>query len=93
MKILFDIVRPAHVHFFKGAIAALKNSGHEVLVVSREKDITIDLLRELGIPNQAISCKKSGLIGAARELISRNYRLWRIAKQFSPDLFVANNSP
>jgi uncharacterized protein len=92
-RVLFDLVHPADVHFFKHAIQSLKEAGAKVLVVSRDKDITSDLLDELGIEHTLISQKKSGVFGAIVELLARNYRLWRLARDFQPDLMVANNSP
>ena len=93
MRVLFDIVHPADVHFFKFSILQLQASGSQVLVASREKDITTQLLSELNIPHHSISCKGRGIFGAVFELFMRNFRLWRLAREFAPDLCVANNSP
>lgn len=93
MRVLFDIVHPADVHFFKFSILQLQASGSQVLVASREKDITTQLLSELNIPHHSISRKGQGIFGAVLELFMRNFRLWRLAREFAPDLCVANNSP
>ena len=45
MRLLFDMGHPAHVHFFKNAIWELERRGHEVKVTARDKDVTIQLLR------------------------------------------------
>ena len=36
-----DITHPAHVHFFRHAIAELRARGHDVAVTTRRKDITL----------------------------------------------------
>ena len=44
MKILFDITHPGHVHLFKNTLWNLGNEGHEILVTTLDKDVTIKLL-------------------------------------------------
>ena len=89
MKVLFDIVHPAQVHFFKNLIGRLQSGGHEVLVAGREKDVALNLLDALGIDYVCISRKGSGLLGLARELLIRDWRFWRQARRFRPDVMVA----
>ena len=93
MKVLFDMVHPADVHFFRLAISNLVRKGNEVCVASRKKDVTLELLDELGIKNTRISDKGNGTIGLFIELVSRDYRLFGLARHFRPDIIVANNSP
>ena len=93
IKVLFDIFHPADVHFFKNAINALVKRGDEVMVTSRDKDITLDLLIQLGIENRSISRKGKGPSGLFLELISRDFRLLKIARSFRPNIFIGNNSP
>jgi predicted glycosyltransferase len=50
MSVLFDINHPAHVHYFKHVIFRLKESGHKVVVVARDKDVSLDLLEAYSIP-------------------------------------------
>jgi uncharacterized protein len=89
MRVLFDITHPAQVHFFKNLIALLQEQGHPVLVTTRRKDVTVELLTALGIPHQCISRKKPGLWGGISELAVRDFRLWRIARRFRPDAMMA----
>lgn len=51
MSVLFDINHPAHVHYFKHVIKRLKQSGRTVIVVARDKDVTLKLLDAYSIPN------------------------------------------
>ena len=61
MKVLVDIIHPAHVHFFRNAISELQKKGHEVAVTARKKDVTIDLLENYGIPFTCLSEVGKGL--------------------------------
>ena len=66
MRVLFDIVHPAHVHFFKYLYADLVAEGHETLVIAREKDVTLALLDEYGIPYTSVGRSgRKGRVGQA----------------------------
>lgn len=89
MRILFDIVHPAQVHFFKNAIWRLQDRGDEVVVTARKKDIALDLLGVLGIEYTCISDKGSNLAAMGWELLVRDMRLIKIARRFRPDVMIA----
>lgn len=89
MNVLFDIVHPAQVHFFKNAIWKLKDRGDRVLVTARKKDIAIDLLEALDIEYTCISEKGSNILAMGFELVSRTIRLIKLARKFRPDVMVA----
>ena len=90
MRILFDIGHPAHVHFFRNPIRLLKEKGHTLLVTSRDKEVTHRLLDGLSIPHISLSTQANGgMIGLLRELAIRDYRLYRQAKEFKPDIMAA----
>lgn len=92
MRVLFDIVHPAHVHFFKYLYADLVAEGHETLVVAREKDVTLALLDEYDIPYTSVGRSgRKGRAGQARELIERDLTLYRLARKFHPNLVLTRN--
>lgn len=89
MKVIFDILHPAHVHFFRIAIAQLKAEGHQVLITTRDKEIThrlLDLYQMKYIPLSREGNTKGAL---ARELISRNLKLLKIVRQERPDVMAS----
>jgi predicted glycosyltransferase len=88
MKVLVDIIHPAHVHFFRNAISELQKRGHEVAVTARKKDVTIDLLENYGIPFTCLSEVGKGLFGLLCELMIRDFRLWRFCQKFRPDVLT-----
>ena len=63
MKILVDVVHPAHVHFFRHALERWREKGDEVLVTARRKDVTLDLLGQMGIGAHVLSTAGRGLGG------------------------------
>ncbi len=88
MRVLFDIVHPADVLFFKRPIKALIARGDDVLILSRVKDITCDLLDEFGLAHRPASTAGRGIIGLARELITRDIAVLRAALSFRPDVMI-----
>ena len=89
MRVLVDMTHPANVHFFKHLIWQLQREGHEVLITAREKDVTLRLLDALGFSYICPSRKSEGILGMAKELVQRNARLVGAARQFRPDVMVA----
>ena len=92
MRALFDIVHPAHVHFFKHMLTGLERRGHQTCVVAREKDVTTALLDRLGFSYETVgrSGKKS-LFGMGGELLRRDWALINVARRFKPDVIVTRN--
>lgn len=93
MRILYDIVHPADVHFFRHASELQQKRGDQVLVTSREKDIALPLLECLGIAHQPLTRRGCSRLGLLAELLQRDLRLLAVARRFRPDILVANNSP
>ena len=92
VRVLFDIVHPAHVHFFKYLHADLVAEGHETLVIAREKDVTLALLDEYQIPYTTVGRSgRTDRVGQARELIERDLTLYRAARRFRPDFVLTRN--
>ena len=92
MRVLFDIVHPAHVHFYRHLHDQLRDEGHETLVVARDKEVTLDLLDAFGMPYEwtGRAGAKSTLARAA-ELAARDVALTRWAWRFRPDLVLTRN--
>ena len=82
MQILFDIGHPAHVHFFRNPIRQLTGKGHKILVTSRDKEVTHQLLDSLSIPHISLTSQADGSAALLfRELLVRDYRLYRKVRE------------
>jgi len=88
MRILIDIKHPAHVHFFKNFIKIMKNEGHNILVTAREKEMTTYLLDKYNIKYIKISSIGKSKLDLLKELFVRNYRFYKIARKFKPDVLL-----
>jgi predicted glycosyltransferase len=90
MKVLIDVNHPAHVHFFKQPARKLLEKGCELVFTSRDKECCIALLDELEFEHQQLSTLGDGsVLGFIKELFIRNFRLYRLAKTFRPDVMCA----
>jgi predicted glycosyltransferase len=88
MRILVDLLHPAHVHVFRNLITTMRERGDEVLITAREKDVTIDLLTEYDLDHVVISSQSTGAAGMASEWARRSTKLARIARSFKPDVMT-----
>lgn len=89
MRIVVEITHPAHVHFFRNAIAIWKEHGHHVAVTAREKDITIALLKNYNIDFEILSRVGGNKFSLLAELFDRDRRLWQFCRKFKPDVLTA----
>ncbi len=92
MRVLIDILHPAHVHFFRNFYSEMENRGHSVCITARDKDRSVELLRAFDLPYQQISQQKSGA-GLAIEMAQRTPRLMKIMRSFRPDVMTGIMGP
>ena len=93
MRILIDILHPAHVHFFRNFYTEMQERGHALCITARAKECSLDLLERYNLPYKVISRQGHGTIGLIGELIQRSYRLTRVMRQFRPDVMTGVMGP
>jgi hypothetical protein len=93
MRVLIDILHPAHVHFFRNLHGRLGAEGIEVVVTARDKEMTIPLLDSHDIPHTMISRRRHGVGGLAMELAGRTARLLAVCRTSRPDLMLGIMGP
>lgn len=89
MRILIDIGHPAHVHYFRHYMRIMEGKGHQFLVISRDKEITITLLEKYGIPFFNRGKGGSSLWGKLGYILKADLFIWKKARKFKPDLFLS----
>jgi len=93
LRILIDIGHPAHVHFFKYLIRNLEKDGHFVKITARDKEVTHALLKAYGFDYVSRGELKKSMLKKAFGLFSVDYTLYKIAKDFRPDLLLGVHNP
>lgn len=91
MRILFNISHPAQVHLFKNVIWNLERKGHECRITVINKDVSLRLLDAYGFDYEVIGNSKLGLTSKALELIIIESRLYKISKEFKPDILIGGS--
>lgn len=86
MHILVDISHPAHVHFFRFAIHNWLEAGHTVQITARDKDVTHDLLTQLGLPFRPVGTARLGVTGLALDLLERESIIFSLMLRQRPDV-------
>jgi predicted glycosyltransferase len=92
MRLLIDILHPAHVHVFRNLAHELTARGHQVRFTLREKECARDLLDQYGIAYDVLSRQRHGA-GLAVELAARSAKLWRIVGEFRPHFLAGVMGP
>lgn len=92
MRILFDIGHPTNVHFFKNIIWNLERDGHEVKITLRNKDVTKYLLDIYRFKYDIlIEQHYKGLLKKAMGMLKIDYKLYKIAKEFRPNVLIGES--
>jgi len=93
MKYLFHLGHPAHFHLFKFVIKELKDSGHDIHILIKKKDVLEDLLRESGLEfhNLLPKGRKDSKVGIAWGLIRADLKMIRYARRVKPDMMIGTS--
>lgn len=92
MNILIDIGHPAHVHMFHPFATEMQKRGHKVLFTCRDKEFEVKLLTKYGLDFINFGKKSKSTIGKIFDLIKFDYKEWRVALKFKPDVFLSHGS-
>lgn len=92
MKLLIDMGHPAHIHLFKNCIRHLKKED-EIKITTRDKEFTLDLLKAYGLEYELRGGIKKSLLSKGFGMLSTDYKLYKTAKKFKPDLLVGVHNP
>jgi len=91
MKVMIGIAHPKQVHFWKNIIHNLTNDGHEVKIVAWKKDITLYLLNVYGLTYEIIGRNYKGLIRKMYGLLESDFKAFKVARRFKPDILLAGS--
>jgi uncharacterized protein len=92
VRVLIDILHPAHVHFFRHFHQEMCRRGHQIHITARAKECSTDLLERFGLAHTVVSQQQSG-VRLAGEMVQRTYRLAQVARRFHPDVMTGIMGP
>jgi predicted glycosyltransferase len=92
LRVLFDVGHPTDVNVFRNVIKKLEQEGHLTKVTARDKENTVELLKTYGLDYE-VSPHYKGMLNKALGLPRADYFVYKVAKKFSPDIFVSAGTP
>ena len=94
MKLLVDIIHPANVHYFKNFIFEMQKDGHEIIITSRDKDVSLKLMDayHLKYRNYGKGAIGKGAIGKMLYLIIATFKFILHFFKNKPDLSLSFGS-
>jgi predicted glycosyltransferase len=92
LKLLIDLGHPAHFHIFRNLATELQRHGHTILFTCREKECTVDLLKANKLNFISFGKPFTTTAGKIRGLVLFNYRIFRVLRNFKPNLTLGHSS-
>ena len=93
MKILLDLGHPKYVHALKNSIRELRQKGHEVLALARDKECVQRLCTVYEIPFVDRGRGGKGILDRAAYWVRAVARAGKLIDEFRPDLLAGFGSP
>ncbi len=90
--ILIDVGHPADLHRFRHLTAALREKGWNCLVVAKDKDVLLPLLKAFELPYTVLAANKGGVVSKLLNLPAALCRFYRVARRFRPAMAVSSAS-
>ena len=92
MRYIFELNHPKHYYQFKIVMQELQRRGHEVLVLARDKDVLLNVLKEENVQYEIFGVHKNNILGKlfSSGSIFWNYR--KIIKRTNLDIIVSKAS-
>ncbi len=92
MKIVVDINHPAHVHYFKHFIWQMQERGHEILITTIDKEVTLELLNAYQLPYLCLGKHQKGIGKKIFSIPIKDIRMFLAVFRFHPDIFIGFGS-
>ncbi len=92
MNIIIDVNHPGHVHLFKNFAKLAANEDWKVLFTAKDKEVTLELLREENLNFKRIGKHYTSKIGKLFSLFIHVFKLFWIALFYRVDVFLSHGS-
>lgn len=88
MRIMVGLGHPKHVHFWRNIARNLIEDGHEVKILTTDKDVTLQLLSAYGLDYEVYGTHRKSMAKKVYGMIDHTYNALVIALRFKPDILV-----
>ena len=91
MRIMIGIGHPKQVHIWKNIAKNLIEGGHEIKILSTNKDVAADLLNVYGFDYETYGRRTDSLAKKAYSMVGYTLHALSVAKNFKPDILIAGS--
>lgn len=92
LKVLFELAHPKHFHQFR-SVAQAGGDAFDTTYLAKEKDVTVELVREAGLPYLPYGRRGKTIAQKAGAAFKTTTDLDRAARQVGAELIVSRSSP
>lgn len=92
MRYIFELNHPKHYYQFKYVMRILQERGHDCIVLARDKDVLLKVLKEENVPYEVFGEHKKKMLAKVLGTFSIIPHYMRIVKRFQPDVIVSKAS-
>lgn len=90
MRILIDLNHPAHVHYYRNFIKIMKERGHSICVISRNKEFEHYLLKFYDISFVGKGSGSNSILGKLLYFVKSVSIIKKESKKFKADLLIGS---
>lgn len=88
MRIMIGVGHPKQVHVRKNIVRNLIEDGHEVKILTTDKDVTLNLLDAYGVDYEIYGAHQKSMISKAYGMIKYTSKAFVVARRFKPDILI-----
>jgi len=92
VKYIFELNHPKHYYQFKYIMQILQQQGHQILVLARDKDVLLNVLKEENIPYTIFGKHHKSMATKILGTFSLIKNYLAIARHYNPDIIVSKGS-
>ena len=92
MRYIFELNHPKHYYQFKYVMRMLQEHGHDILVLARDKDVLLNVLKEENVSYEIFGLHKKKMLQKVFGTFSIINNYMRIVKRYKPDVIVSKAS-
>ena len=92
MRILIDIVHPAHIHYFRNFIKIMESKGHNFAVTARNRKYVPELLSHYGADYYLRGKGSDSILGKLLKIPIADLEIYKVARRFRPDIFLGTKT-
>lgn len=93
MKILIDINHPAHFYLFVNFIHIMQKKGNQFIIISRDKEVTLQLLDSAGIKYIPRGKGYTNLLMKVFGIVLNSIKIYKYANLEKPDFLLGAGNP